>query len=329
MSCASTVHTSPPCSCQILLRSGQERGGINWPLALRKLRHGELERLAQGRKGLKPRAELRCGVCSSRDTHRAFLREEPVDGVLGAGPRCPGTWRCGFTAGEPRFQGHPGGSWTSPPNRRVWLEHPCARPGLQGCQQRGVHAHSHPTIHAHATTRVCTDTLPSTYTLLHTCAHSHPPYHPYTRYYTHTPPHHSGTLYHTHTQTHSHPENCTYFTLPRGAGCQVKTEPSLMWVSSSLQGIEVIKVKESNCQSFRKEQKCNKPRRVTREWDLEGWPHPHALWAPCPCMLDVAVHLGPASLLSPPASRGDAATSEHGVGLGQGPAVTHFSAFCN
>lgn len=111
-----------------------------------------------------------------------------------------------------------------------------------------------------------THTLPSPHTLLHTCAltpchpctryytrvHTHPPYHPYTRYYTHTPPHHSGTPYHTHTQTHSHSENSTYFTLPRGAGCQVKKEPSLMWVSSSLQGIELIKVKGLNCQSFRK-----------------------------------------------------------------------------
>lgn len=198
------MHTSPPCSCQILLRSGQERGGINWPLALRKLRHRKVERLAQGRKGLKPRAELRCGVCSSRDTHRAFLREQPcgpVDGVLGAGPRRPGTWRCGFTEGEPHFQGHPGGSWTSPPTRRMWLGHPCAWPGLQGCQQRGVHAHSHPTIPAHATTHVCTHTLPSMHTLLHACAHtpSLPSIH--TLLHTHSSPPLRHTLPHTHTDT--------------------------------------------------------------------------------------------------------------------------------
>lgn len=35
---------------------GRGRGGINWPLALRKLRHGLVIRLAQGRKGLKAKS---------------------------------------------------------------------------------------------------------------------------------------------------------------------------------------------------------------------------------------------------------------------------------
>lgn len=76
--------------CQILGSSGEGREGFNWPSALRKLRHGQVKRLAQGRKGLKAKEQSSdLGFAAGRDSRRAFLREQLGTGGAGGRSQTP------------------------------------------------------------------------------------------------------------------------------------------------------------------------------------------------------------------------------------------------
>lgn len=122
---------------------GRGRGGINWPLALRKLRHGLVIRLAQGRKGLKAKSRAQMWGLQP-----AFLWEQSGGG--GAGGRLQTPKDMAQRAPWPR---PPGGSWASPPAGRT-IPRPSswsllARPSLQGRQLQGHPPSTHTTAPLH------------------------------------------------------------------------------------------------------------------------------------------------------------------------------------
>lgn len=195
------MHSSPSFSCQILPRFGQEQGGINWPLALRKLRHGQVTRLAQGRKGLKAKTRARMW-----GLQLAVTPTEQRGGGAGGGPDAQGTAQ--WQRVNPMSKAAPGA-----PGPAHLPEGPSPGPSRPGPVCRAAssrasthiytvaplhtlpHTHSHRSTPAHHTTH--TLTLPPVHALPHT--HTHTPYHTH-HTLPQTLPH---SLLHTHPPTHS------------------------------------------------------------------------------------------------------------------------------
>ena len=171
------MHSSPSFSCQILLRSEQEQGEINWPLALRKLRHGQVTRLAQGRKGLKAKTRARMWGLQLAVTPTE-QRGGGGGGGAGGGPDARGTAQ--WQRVNPMSKAAPGA-----PGPAHLPEGPSPGPSRPGPVCRA--ASSRVSTHIHTVAPL--HTLPHTHSHRSTPAHSttHTHTHILTPFHPHTP----------------------------------------------------------------------------------------------------------------------------------------------